>query len=259
MSGGKVQGTQSFGRAMGVLTLISDAPAPPTLADLLKLSGLTRPTLYRIIATLMAEQLVVRSDDQRYLLGPRLIALAHRALAQNDIRLLAHDVLESLRDETGETVHLAVRSGLEMLYIDKVESTQTVRMASEVGTRVAMHSSSVGRAYLAALAPARSTSLIDQLPLSSFTKKTVVEASALETLIANTREAGYSFEEEQNEEGIACFGASIRDSTREPVAAISVSVPIYRLSSDTGRYWKPLMAQCRLLSERLGFGGGAGE
>jgi DNA-binding IclR family transcriptional regulator len=253
MNAAKVQGAQSFGRAIGVLNLIADAPTPPTMAELLKRVDLTRPTLYRIVASLEAEDLIVQTADQRYVAGPRLITLAQRALEQNDIRRMARDSLESLRDSTDETVHLAVRSQSDMVYIDKIESTQAVRMTSVIGARVAMHSSSVGRAYLAALPEARCAALIDQLTLHAVTDKTLTRRAALQETVSKARALGYSYEAEENEAGVVCFGAPILDASGGPVAAVSVSVPVYRLSSDPDRYWQPLRSCCRELSRRCGF------
>ncbi len=252
MSITKVPGAQSFARAVGVLNLISEASTPPTMAELLKRCELTRPTLYRIIASLQAEDLVLQSDDQRYVLGPRLIALAHQALAQNDIRPIARKALEALRDETGETVHLAIRCQMDMVYIDKIESTQTVRMASEIGTRVALHSSSVGRAYLAALREAQCTELINELPLHPITKRTPTTKTRLEKIISTSRACGYSYEEEENESGIVCFGAPICDASGQPIAAVSVSVPVYRKSPELEQYWQPLRAHCKEISKHFG-------
>ncbi|MRT33234.1 IclR family transcriptional regulator, partial [Xylella fastidiosa subsp. multiplex] len=84
-------------------------------------------------------------------LGPRLIQLANRSWKRSDLRLLAMADLTRLRDITGETVHLAVPNADQMVYIEKLESPKAVRMTSRVGTSVAMHSSSVGKAYLAFL------------------------------------------------------------------------------------------------------------
>ncbi len=130
------------------------------MADLCKVAKLPRATVYRIVDALRAEGLV---DDvqpgNKLVLGSRLISLASRSWATFDLRTLAHAHIEALRNRTGETVHLAVPSGLEMVYIDKLESPQTVRMTSRIGTRISLHGSSVGKAYLAALPPVAQSAL----------------------------------------------------------------------------------------------------
>lgn len=238
---------------MTVLQLVADHAGGPTVADLARQLDLTRPTLYRILASLEAEGLIRQMADRRYGLGSRLIGLAHRALAQQDIRALAHDPLLALRDETGETVHLAIRNLDEMVYIDKVESPELVRMASTVGTRVPFHTSSVGKAFLAALPEGEAADLVRRLELSPVTGRTVTDPDQLLGRVQAARGAGYSSDEEENETGIVCYGAAIRDSAGRPVASVSVSVPDFRLKSDRSVYWKPLLRQVGSISRSLGY------
>lgn len=247
-----IPGAQSFSRSMAVLQLVADNSEAPTVGDLTRRSDLTRSTLYRILAALEAEGLIRQGLDKRYRLGSRLIGLAHRALAQQDIRSSARDALSALRDETGETVHLAVRMRDEMVYIEKMESAELVRMASTVGTRVPFHTSSVGKAFLAALPEPEAEALIDRLDLSAVTDRTVTDARRLRERVGAARRLGYSSDEEENETGIVCFGAAIRDSTGLPVASVSVSVPTFRLKEDRGIYWRPLLTTCASISEQLG-------
>jgi DNA-binding IclR family transcriptional regulator len=253
MAEGKVQGAQSFARSIMVLEWISEADRPPGIGDLMELGGLTRPTLYRILASLESEGLTRQTPEKRYVLGSRLIGLAHRALAQNDIRDLTQEALEALRDETGETVHLAVRNLQEMVYIDKIESRQIVRMASDVGTRVPFHSSSVGRAYLAALPEIEAMEIMDELQRNPITRRTPTKRKRLETLIQASRKRGYSHDDEENETGIVCFGAAILDAKGRPAAAVSISVPRFRLNDDHKRYWQPLIERCAHASEICGY------
>lgn len=250
---GKVQGAQSFARTMALLQRIADSESPPGLTELLGDGELTRPTLYRMLASLETEGLVRRTEDRRYRLGTRLVSLAHRALAQHDIRTAAHEALMTLRDATGETVHLAVRSDDQMVYIDKIESRETVRMASGIGTRVAFHSSSVGRAFLCALPVAESDAVLGQLELTRFTPRTPTSQARVRTLLTQGRKLGYCMESEENEAGIVCFGAAIVDAGNRPVAAVSVSVPMFRKAEDDKRYWQPLVRCCAQISSASGW------
>ncbi|MGH0002703.1 IclR family transcriptional regulator [Pseudovibrio ascidiaceicola] len=248
-----VQGTQSFSRTIHLLDLISQSKAPPSLAELKESSGLTRPTLYRLLASLETEGLIEQRSDQRYQLGVRLVSLARKALAENDIRRLAKEQLLRLRDETGETVHLAVPSRDELIYIDKIECEEVVRMASTIGTRVPMHSSGVGKAYLGAMVPAEAEDLIRQLDMAQITSFTNTDRTVLSTITQKVREDGYVFDNQENEEGVVCYGAAILDDTGKPAAAISVSIPLYRHTKPTEQYVKPLLTCIANISQRLGY------
>ncbi|HEV7437511.1 MAG TPA: helix-turn-helix domain-containing protein, partial [Pseudorhizobium sp.] len=149
--GPAVQGTASFSKFMTVLQVIADNPGKHDIAQLTATIAFPRATTYRIVAGLAAEGLVIQNPDGTYSLGNRLIQLASKSWEASDIRTAARPFIEALRNATKETVHLAVPSGNGMAYIDKLESPNAVRMMTRIGARVEFHSTSVGKAYLAAL------------------------------------------------------------------------------------------------------------
>lgn len=249
--GASVQGAQSFSRSVAVLQVIADSDRPLSRAELAEQVDLTRPTLYRIIASLEAEGLVEPTPQDAYRLGPRLVTLARRALAQNDVRRIAEPELERLRDATGETVHLAIPADDAMIYIDKIESREVVRMMSTIGTRIALHSTSVGKAYMSALRPEQAATLIDRIDRPRVTDFTVTDPTRLKAIVQQGRESGFVREEQENELGIICFGAPVVDQTGAPAAAISVSVPMFRL--DAAKPYGDLVRQAaRAVSSALG-------
>lgn len=250
-----VQGTQSFSRSIGVLRHIADRAEAPTLQDLIKECGLTRPSLYRMLAGLEAEGLVLQTRDKRYLPGPGLISLARKALAGQDIRNLARPALENLRDATGETVHLAIRNGDALVYIDKIESQQSVRMASTIGTRVPFHSTGVGKAYLSALDSDQAETLMRSLDLSAVTPLTATDLDSLRSRVSTARANGFVFDDQENELGIVCYGAAILEAPGQPAGCISVSVPLFRHSDTAVKFGALLLHHTAEISRLLGHGG----
>lgn len=246
-----VQGAQSFARSIAVLQIIADAGQTLSRSDLVKECGLTRPTLYRIIASLESEGLIEATTDNCYRIGGRVVSLARTALAQNDIRKIAEPYLERLRDATGETVHLAIRLGEELVYIDKIESREAVRMTSIIGTRIAFHSTAVGKAFLSAMSAETANDLINQIDVPALTKFTTTDRNDLKTIVQHARQDGYVCDNQENEVGIVCFGAAIRQTVDHPVASVSVSVPLFRLD-DEQRYTAPLMAAVGEISRQIG-------
>lgn len=248
-----IQGAQSFARNMSVLQQIADSNTPPSRAELMQICGLTRPTLYRIIASLEAEGMIAVTNNNCYILGGRLVSLARQALAQSDIREISQSSLRHLRDTTGETVHLAIRNDDDLVYIDKFESREVVRMASTIGTRIAFCSSGVGKAFLSALPVSEAENLIDKMPIKKLTSFTTIDHQAVKNIVSEARTAGFVFDNQENETGIVCFGAAICEGTNRPVASVSVSVPLFRLYEDVSRYSAPLLAAVAEISEKLGF------
>jgi DNA-binding IclR family transcriptional regulator len=249
-----VAGTAAFSKFMTVLQRIADAPTPPNVAALAAATGFPRPTVYRIVAALASEGLIAEGvDEATFALGPRLINLASRSWEQSSVRVASAQVLAELRDATRETVHLAVPSAQGMVYIDKLESPQTVRMASRIGTGVTLYSSSVGKAYLAALPPDVCEQLIAQIGFVRFTPNTITSCAKLRKEIKATQERGYSLDNEENELQIFCCGAAILDAKGTPVGCVSISMPLYRHSeAATQANVRRLLDACRAISAKLG-------
>lgn len=223
-----VQGTASFSKFIVVLQAIADDPGKLDIAKLTKITRFPRATTHRLVAGLVAEGLISQSSDGTYSLGSRLIQFASQSWESSDLRTTARPFIEALRDATNETVHLAVPSGNGMAYIDKLESPNAVRMTTRIGARVEFHSTSVGKAYLAALSEGRARQIISTLNLTRFTKYTFTDPAAFYEEIQKTRERGYSYDHEENELDIRCFGSMIYDRSGEPVAGVSISIPLYR-------------------------------
>lgn len=241
---------------MHVLQIVADWPDTdqrPNITELIRASGYPRPTVYRIVAALLAEQLLTETRGGKgFALGVRLIQLASRSWGQSELRVIAADELKQLRDITGETVHLAIPNGNSMVYIEKLESLSAVRMASRIGTNVSMHSTAVGKAYMAALEPKALETLLANLDLHPYTAKTVTDRDHLREQIEKIRARGWSVDDEENETAIYCFGAAIRGPNGLPIAAISVSTLTFRQKSDSMKsYAQPLLAACKAISARI--------
>ncbi len=251
-----VAGTAAFSKFIAVLQLIADAGTPPNIAKLVAASGYPRPTVHRIVAALQAEGLVATvggGGGNTFALGPRLVNLASRSWERSDLRIAAVDALMELRNTTSETVHLAVPSDGAMVYIEKLESPHAVRMASRIGTRVALTSSSVGKAWLATLTPAEREPLLAQAPRVRFTEHTMTDLGAIRDEIELTAQRGYAEDREENEQSIWCYGAAILGADGRAVGCVSVSMPMFRRQEDAQRsYIEPLLAACRTIAARLG-------
>lgn len=252
----QVAGTAAFSKFMHVLQIVADWPTTnsgPTVAEVVRTSGLPRPTVHRIVAALLAEQLLTETRGGNGLaLGVRLMQLASRSWGQSELRVIAAEELKRLRDVTGDTVHLAVPNGRNMVYIEKLESLSAVRMASRIGTNVPMHSTAVGKAYLAALEPSSFEKLLKDLDLQPLTGKTVTDRELLRAQVEFIRGRGWSVDDEENESAIFCFGGAICGAGGTPVAAISISTLIFRQKGDPLQsYVRPLLAACAAISARL--------
>ena len=132
-----------------------------------------------------------------------------------------------------------------------------MRMASRIGTRVTLYSSSVGKAYLSSLTRANRDALLATLHFERFTPNTIVERAALDAELDATQARGYAEDREENEEQICCYGSAILGANGEPLACVSISIPLYRKSaSPIDSYVTPLQEACRAIAEGIGPGEG---
>ncbi|MGO1766722.1 IclR family transcriptional regulator [Advenella sp. S44] len=249
-----VAGTASFSKFMRVLDAIAgNTGAGVTIQDLSVCVGYPKPTLYRIVDALLAEGLIMNKGGQLFGLGPRLISLASQALESSDLRKVCREQLMALRDQTSETIHLAVPVNGAMTYIDKIESPQAVRMNSRLGSQVTFYSSSVGKAYLAALPDeAQRRTLIDGITFQKFTDNTLPSVQALYQELQDIEQQGFSEDRQENERDIFCYGCAIVDKNARPVACVSISIPLFRIAADRRQtYIEPLLNACKAISQKL--------
>jgi len=218
-----VAGTAAFAKFMHVLQLVADAPHPLAVAELARASGYPRATTHRIVAALLEQGMLAESVPGRYGLGPRLLELASRSWAAFDIRALLAPQLRALRDATGATVHLAVPDRQAMTYIEKLEAPGPVRMVSRIGGRLMLHSSAVGKAYLASLPGAELDAALAGLPLPALMPNTLTSESALRAELDIVRARGYAIDNEENEAGIVCYGVALAGPDGRALAGVSVS------------------------------------
>lgn len=238
-----VAGTAAFSKFMAVLQQVADAEHPPDVTELARGSGYPRSTVYRIVSALLEHGLIAqRREGGSYELGPRLLSLASRTWSRFDLRVALAPELQALRDETGETVHLAVPGEGAMIYVEKLEGPGSLRMVSRVGGRLALHSSAVGKAYMAALPPEELDALLAGLPMPGFMPATITEPEALRAELERVRRQGYAVDNEENEPGIVCYGIALCGPSGRPVAGVSVSTLRFRQQGDPlERYVAPLL------------------
>lgn len=216
----------SVERAFALLDRVADARHEGiALSELAGMVPSAKSTTHRYVATLLDIGALRRDEFGRLHPGVRLVALAGAFLGDNDLRRASAPILQDLVDLTRETAHLGVRVGSSMVYIDKVESSRSVRLVSQIGARVAVHCSAMGKAALAHVTAEERLSLL-ALPLEKRTKNTITGEALVEEL-GRIRQVGYAIDDEENELGVRCLAAPVH-ANGELLAAVSVSGPAER-------------------------------
>lgn len=226
---------QAIERGCMILDHLSKGKMSYSIQELSSELNLPKPTIHRILSTLRHFGFA-RQDEvsKEYLLGFRVVELGQTVLDQVDLRKEARLFLGQLARLVQETVHLVFLDKGEIVYLDKVEEIsdppKSLRMVSKIGMRNYAHSCAVGKVLLSYLSDSELDAIISQKGLPGLTRNTIVDPDQLKNHLANVRAQGYALDDEENEEGIRCVGAPIRDGQGDVIAAISISGPTVRMT-----------------------------
>ena len=243
-------------KAMSIVEILAArADVGVGLSELSALIGMPKSSTHRYMATLQSVGLAERNGEDRFRLGTRVIELAGSFLANSDLRSESQAILDELAEMTGETIHLAVPSGTDVVYIAKIESKHTLGMSSHIGARLPMYSTSLGKAILAFSAPELLQAVLTERPQAR-TAHTITSPKALRAELITVRSQGFALDNQENEEGICCVGAPIIDYTGNAIAAISISGPCERMNRERAIQLGPLLWEStQRVSRRRGFSG----
>jgi DNA-binding IclR family transcriptional regulator len=242
-------GTQAVVRAIAVLKALGGSTSAYGITELAVATGLSKATVFRLVGALETEGMVSRDSlTGMYRLGPGLISLGAAALSTTDLRVVAHDELVRLTEESGETATLEVLVGSEVLILDEVQGRFILGSTPEIGRRWPAHATSTGKILLA---------LADQLPtlprLSKCAPKTIVSRAELERELERVRRNGFAICVDELEAGFVAIGAPVRNHSGAVVAALSVNGPGTRLGQKRRRTLvSAVCAAANRLSRRLG-------
>lgn len=241
-------GVQSVERAFELLELIARAGGECSLSEVSAGSPLPPPTIHRLLRTLVGIGYVRQLPNRRYALGPRLIRLGE--VANRQLGAVAGPVLHSLVEELAESASLAVLDGDMVIYTAQVPSPHSMRTNNEVGRRVNMHNSGVGKAVLAELDDARIVRHVTQAGFPAATPNSVTSLSGLFAEVEKVRARGYAVDEQEQELGVRAFAMAVPGAPTP--MAVGVSGPVSRLGADfEDRVVPALRRATEVISEAL--------
>lgn len=222
--------SQSVARALHLLIQLGSGPA--SLDELAESTGVHKTTVLRLLRTLSEERFTFRDRNNRYHLGSRIFDLAAQGTDQREIRTIASPHLVAFNRAHGRTTHLAAMEGDDIVYIDKLESHDQIRMFSRIGLRANLNSTAVAKIILADLPDAELEQIVATMDFTRRTPNTITSPDRYLDEIATVRAQGWAQDREENEPSINCIGVPIRGASGKVVAAVSVSVPNVVLSAD---------------------------
>jgi IclR family transcriptional regulator, KDG regulon repressor len=244
----------SVEKAFVILEFLANNADPVELSALSRSLQINKSTAYRYLSTLETLGYVVKNaDTSNYTLGSKAVWLASKFLDNLDLRTQAHPILRQLREETGETIHLAILDKNDVVYVDKLDGKSPVKMASRIGNRMPAYCTGLGKALLAFLPESEWQKYVDQVELTYRTKNTITGKEAFFEHLRMIRDRGYSIDNSENEEGIRCVALPIRDHRGKVIAAISIAGWVISMTPDRDDYLAKVgLKYSQILSEKLG-------
>jgi DNA-binding IclR family transcriptional regulator len=222
---------RSVVRAMDLVRLLGQYKSGASVTELASVLRMPKSTVYRLLVTLKSADWVVSDPEtERYRLGIGLLEVSAGVLNALSLRDLAKPHLEALWQAANESVHLGVLHGQQIVYVMKYESTQAVRMYSEVGKTAPVYCTGLGKALLAWTEQTRRRDLLSAIAYRRFTPNTLTDPAVLEEDLKQARERGYAIDNAEHEDFVRCVAAAISGGSDTPVGAISIAAPLHRMT-----------------------------
>jgi len=248
---------QSIDRAFQILEVLALEKNGLGVTEIGNRVGLHKSTVHRLL-TAMAERGYIEKnqDTGMYKLGLKFIELCSLYLNNIELKTEAQPYLRQLVTLSTQPVHLATLVDGEAVYIDKVESYNSIRMYSAIGRRVPVHCTAVGKALLSGKNESEIRKMLENKELAAFTSNTITNLEQLLQEVAEVKQRGWAEDDEEHEEGIRCIAAPIYDYRKQVIAAISTSGHKNIISKErTQEIVQYVTNAARDISRRMGYTG----
>jgi DNA-binding IclR family transcriptional regulator len=214
-------------RALKVLKFLATQPDPVPLDRIARAVGLPRSTAYHLVNAMIEEGFVTHiAEERRFCLGVAAFEVGSGFSRQEPLQRLARRHLAGLVDRVGQSAHLAVPHGRDVLYVVEERAPGRPPLVTDVGVRLPAYLTASGRAILAALPPAQVRALYpDRSAFVERHGRGPTSLSALRTVLAETRQRGHAIEEGEVTPGMSSVGAAVLDHNAVPLAGIAVTYP----------------------------------
>jgi len=217
-------------------------------------TGINKSTAHRFLKHLERERYLLRTEAGAYLIGPRLSQLSARGNQEATLQAVARPILWDLWKSTHETVNLGVLDQGTVLYIDVIESPHEFRLSSRVGTRRSVHVTALGKALVAFLPEEVRQTVLDSIAFQPSTPKTIGNLVQFRQELEKIRRQAYAVDDEEAVQGARCVSAPILNSKGAPIAAVSVSGPVTRVTpSLVSALAGAVTSAARSISAAMGF------
>jgi len=242
-------------RACNILKCLSKDKTHFKISEVARQLHLDRSATYRILLSLERCGLVEKDEKTgEYSLGMAAFEIGNVYLRQMDFVQISKPFMADLALKVQETVHLAVLSDTEIVYVDKNDSPRSLGVMSKIGQRAPVHCTALGKALLAFQPEKELSRIINEIRLKPYTRNTITSKSKLIKELRETRKRGYALDQREYEEDVECIGAPIRDHLGNVIAALSISGPQRKINTSHEKLFiRQVMKAAALISSKMGY------
>jgi DNA-binding IclR family transcriptional regulator len=259
MSGGtkRKYTINSLDRGLRILLILGQNGASLGVNEVSRRLDIDKSTTHRILSTLCGAGFVEQDPETRkYLLGVRVIEVAAMKLRTIELLKIARSAMQELMAQCRETVHLAVQTEGEVMYLDSEQYAAVITVNTTIGGRAPIHSSAVGKALLCGSSSEEVDRILAIKGLQRFTENTIVDPRQFHQHIQQTRERGYGLDDEETTIGVRCLAAPVLDHRGGILAAVGISGLTQRMPFERMPILAHLVKECASkISRQLGFVG----
>lgn len=240
----------AMGKAFSILEIIAAGRQPMAMAEIVRASGLTKPTAHRITSMLAEMGFIERDTLKRgFVEGPRLIKLSLDTLGAAAPRTLRHTILRSISEQIGETCNFGILVGSEVLYLDRVEAKWPLGLRLEAGSRVPAHCTAIGKLLLSQMPLRERQQTIAAMPLARYTGRTLTDPLRLAQALDRIAASRIGIDDQEFIDGVVCVAVPVSANNGQVVGCIAISAPEARVPLEQALTFIPRM---RDAAARLG-------
>jgi IclR family pca regulon transcriptional regulator len=243
---------RALSRGLDVILAFSKHRPRMTLSEVADATGLSKPTVRRLLLTLM-DRGYVNIVGRTFALTPRVLALGYAYLSSLNLTEIAQLFMEHVVEETGASCALTTLDETDVVYLTRLSTHRITGLTLSTGTRLPAHATSLGHVLLADLGPGELDRYLTKADLAAFTERTITSREALLSRLEEVRRQGWAIADQELEDGRRAVSAPVRDAGGRVVAAMGLSAPttigIARMREEM---LPPLLVAARGTSEQLG-------
>ena len=242
-------------KAIDVLEIFLDRDDEIGLSEIASLTGLNITTTHRIVLTLVKRgYLNQKQKRQKYSLSTKFLQYSNVLSRRMKIRDIAFPIADALNKMVGESVNIAILDRNEVVYIEHIETNKSLRIFTQVGNRVPLYCTGVGKIFLAHMSDDELEKALSGTALLPHTPNTITDIERLKQELELVKAEGVATDKEEMEIGVRCIASPVKNSDGSVIAAISVSGPTARLNNKRVNEVKTLVKSCAVeVSRALGY------